>query len=237
MGLTLAIISAIVDRWNVVLGSSFFADFDKTLETCFFLLTPGVLAFCMVMSEFYIIQRTGVVPMSITGIAKEVTTITISAWFFGDELTPLNITGVSITICGIILFTYHKYLKSIRSPVALDGHGNPIASDDAYPENNDGEGEGHVELDETTGLTSGARMSGDFEEDETSRQNGQLLFSALDGDDDADELRSIRSSKVRWKTVDHGASNGSGVREDTQVVARESIEVSRAWTRDNSTTH
>lgn len=38
--------------------------------------------------------------MSIAGIAKEVTTITVSAWFFGDKLTPLNITGVSITICG-----------------------------------------------------------------------------------------------------------------------------------------
>lgn len=49
--------------------------------------------------------------MSIAGIAKEVTTITISAWFFGDELTPLNITGVAITVCGpfqtrIILFGF-----------------------------------------------------------------------------------------------------------------------------------
>ena len=49
---------------------------------------------------FSIIQRTGVVPMAIAGIAKEVTTISISAWFFGDELTPLNITGVGITVCG-----------------------------------------------------------------------------------------------------------------------------------------
>ena len=51
-----------------------------------------------------IIQRAGVVPMSIAGIAKEVTTITVSAWFFGDHLTPLNITGVSITICGMSNF-------------------------------------------------------------------------------------------------------------------------------------
>ena len=38
--------------------------------------------------------------MSIAGIAKEVTTITIYAWFFGDELTPLKITGVAITVSG-----------------------------------------------------------------------------------------------------------------------------------------
>jgi multidrug transporter EmrE-like cation transporter len=47
-----------------------------------------------------ILQRAGVVPMSIAGIAKEVTTITVSAWFFGDELTPLNIVGVAVTVCG-----------------------------------------------------------------------------------------------------------------------------------------
>ena len=44
--------------------------------------------------------------MSIAGIAKEVTTITVSAWFFGDELTPLNITGVAITISIDIPSTY-----------------------------------------------------------------------------------------------------------------------------------
>jgi len=38
--------------------------------------------------------------MSIAGIAKEVSTITVSAWVFGDELTPLNITGVGITVSG-----------------------------------------------------------------------------------------------------------------------------------------
>jgi solute carrier family 35 protein C2 len=48
-----------------------------------------------------IIQRAGVVPMSIAGIAKEVTTISISAAIFGDSLTPLNITGVAITVCGL----------------------------------------------------------------------------------------------------------------------------------------
>jgi solute carrier family 35 protein C2 len=94
--------------------------------------------------------------MSIAGIAKEVSTITISAWTFGDQLTPLNITGVGITVAGtcclshsnesmgrarlmyfagIALFTYHKYRKSIDSPIPLDAHGNPI------PEGEEGEDE------------------------------------------------------------------------------------------------
>ncbi|OJT15907.1 hypothetical protein TRAPUB_14189 [Trametes pubescens] len=83
--------------------------------------------------------------MSIAGIAKEVTTIICAAWLFGDELTPLNITGVAITACGketcsspcsaltlrpnatgIGLFTWHKYERSINTDIALDPHGNPL---------------------------------------------------------------------------------------------------------------
>jgi solute carrier family 35 protein C2 len=47
-----------------------------------------------------IIQRAGIVPLSIAGIFKEVSTISVSAWVFGDELTKLNILGVFVTICG-----------------------------------------------------------------------------------------------------------------------------------------
>lgn len=129
MGVTLLLVSLFVDPWFTIFTTHFFSGMAQTLETCFFLIAPGILAFFMILSEFYIIKRAGVVPMSIAGIAKEVSTITISAWFFGDELTPLNITGVAITICGISLFTYHKYRKSMESTVPLDVHGNPIAED------------------------------------------------------------------------------------------------------------
>ncbi|KAF8070360.1 triose-phosphate transporter family-domain-containing protein [Lyophyllum atratum] len=186
MGITLAIISAIVDSWAAVFRSAFFATLGKTMETILYLVAPGFIAFCMILSEFYIIQRTGVVPMSIAGIAKEVTTITISAWFFGDQLTPLNITGVSITICGIILFTYHKYRKSIESVVPLDGHGNPIPTDGDLQEDHDG----YLELDETVRLTSGSRVSDEFE-DETSSNSRRLLVSATVGEDGADDARNI----------------------------------------------
>lgn len=79
------------------------------------------------------------------------TTITLSAWVFGDEITPVNIVGVSITFMGssdyprsrtartnnnsagnlgIALFTHHKYQKSVHSTVPLDAHGNPLGSDE-----------------------------------------------------------------------------------------------------------
>lgn len=75
-----------------------------------------------------------------------------SALLFGDELTPLNATGIAIAFCGqsetllsfpqfyrnifffvcpgIVLFTYHKYSKSLESTVPVDTHGNPVEEDD-----------------------------------------------------------------------------------------------------------
>ncbi|CAK5265574.1 unnamed protein product [Mycena citricolor] len=193
MGLTLGIISMVLDDWSSLLGSKFFTGFE-TVKTIFFLVTPGVIAFCMVLSEFTIIQRAGIVPMSIAGIAKEVTTISMSAVVFGDPLTFLNMVGVAVTICGIALFTYHKYRKSLESDLPLDAHGNPVDLDDSTAES-------HLlshELDETARLT---RDSDEYDSDDDglSTNHTRTLFSA-DEDQDAEELRSIRSSKLAWNT-------------------------------------
>jgi solute carrier family 35 protein C2 len=52
MGLTLAIISVVVDNWASIFRSAFFASVGISLKTALFLIAPGVLAFCMVLSEF-----------------------------------------------------------------------------------------------------------------------------------------------------------------------------------------
>jgi len=223
MGLTLGMTSLILDDWFALFGSQFFTGW-KTLQTIFFLTMPGIVAFCMVLSEFSIIQRAGVVPMSIAGIAKEVTTISISAAIFGDNLTPLNVTGVGITVCGIALFTYHKYRKSLETAVPLDAHGNPISMDHLVTGSVDGRTSNHLELDETARLTRGSdEFDGD---DDASTYHSRSLFSA-DADEDAEELRSIRSSKLRWSSGEGAHTAAPGV--PTSPTARESIEIARAW--------
>ena len=52
MGATLAIVSATIDRWSDLIGSRFFENTAATLKTCFLLTVPGVLAFCMILSEY-----------------------------------------------------------------------------------------------------------------------------------------------------------------------------------------
>ncbi len=115
--------------------------------------------------------------MSIAGIAKEVTTISVSAWVFHDELTALNLVGVSITICGsslrstflqfvvdassgIALFTYHKYQKSIQSKEPLPAeHGVPFL-DEEYM----GVGRGELASGSTTSNSRGSYASDDGED-------------------------------------------------------------------------
>ncbi|WWC69272.1 uncharacterized protein I206_103210 [Kwoniella pini CBS 10737] len=132
MAITLALVSMIVEGWFEILGSDFFNGF-QAIKTTGVIILPGALAFAMVASEYFIIQRAGVVPLSIAGIFKEVSTISISAWVFGDQLTGLNIIGVAITVCGIALYSYHKYQKSMAETVELDDDGKPMKDDDTSP--------------------------------------------------------------------------------------------------------
>ncbi|KAL8725837.1 MAG: hypothetical protein Q9181_006269 [Wetmoreana brouardii] len=78
------------------------------------LLFPGILAFCMTSSEFALLQRTSVVTLSICGIFKEVVTITTANLVFHDTLTPINVSGLIVTIGSIATYNYIKITKMRR---------------------------------------------------------------------------------------------------------------------------
>ena len=75
------------------------------------MLFPGFLAFMMVAAEFALLKRTSVVTLSVCGIFKEVLTISAAGIVFGDELSPINISGLVVTIVSIIAYNVVKYLK------------------------------------------------------------------------------------------------------------------------------
>ena len=75
------------------------------------LFFPGLLAFSMTASEFALLQRTSVVTLSICGIFKEVVTISAAGIVFYDPLTPINISGLLITIASIAAYNYIKITK------------------------------------------------------------------------------------------------------------------------------
>jgi solute carrier family 35 protein C2 len=75
------------------------------------LIVPGILAFCMIASEFTLLQRTSVVTLSICGIFKEVVTISAAGIIFHDELSLINISGLLVTIVSIACYNYLKIVK------------------------------------------------------------------------------------------------------------------------------
>ncbi|KAI0125797.1 solute carrier family 35 member C2 [Xylariales sp. AK1849] len=107
------------------------------------LLFPGTIAFLMTASEFALLQRTSVVTLSIAGIFKEVVTISAAALVFDDKLTPINVSGLVITIAAIAGYNYIK-LSQMRSDAQLDiqnKQGYQPAQPGSSSEGSDGEEE------------------------------------------------------------------------------------------------
>ena len=92
------------------------------------LIFPGTLAFLMTASEFALLQRTSVVTLSICGIFKEVVTITAAGLVFHDPLTPINISGLLITIMSIAAYNYIKITK-MRADARKEVEGPPKHED------------------------------------------------------------------------------------------------------------
>lgn len=65
----------------------------------------------MTASEFALLQRTSVVTLSIAGIFKEVVTISAAGIVFHDPLTPINISGLVVTIGAIAAYNWIKIRK------------------------------------------------------------------------------------------------------------------------------
>ncbi|KAI9789033.1 MAG: Triose-phosphate Transporter [Peltula sp. TS41687] len=83
------------------------------------LLFPGLLAFLMTSSEFALLQRTSVVTLSICGIFKEVVTIVAAGIVFHDDLTPINLSGLAVTISSIAAYNYLK-IRKMRNDAMKD---------------------------------------------------------------------------------------------------------------------
>ena len=104
------------------------------------LIFPGVIAFCMTSSEFALLQRTSVVTLSIAGIFKEVVTISAAGIVFHDKLTPINISGLFVTIGAITAYNYIKITK-MRADARTAAHNVRHGGEDRSGSDADSEGE------------------------------------------------------------------------------------------------
>lgn len=116
MFLSLAIIAVPVEGFRSLgIGLQHLTEKKGVVEGIGILLFPGCLAFLMTASEFALLQRTSVVTLSICGIFKEVVTISAAGIVFHDPLTPINISGLLVTIASIAAYNYIKIEKMRRT--------------------------------------------------------------------------------------------------------------------------
>lgn len=102
-------------------GFAALIDAKGTFLAIIIVLFPGVLAFLMTASEFALLKRTSVVTLSVCGIFKEVLTISAAALVFHDPLTPINISGLLVTILSIAIYNYMKF-KKLRDNAKKEAH-------------------------------------------------------------------------------------------------------------------
>ena len=105
------------------------------------LLFPGCLAFLMTASEFALLQRTSVVTLSICGIFKEVLTISTASIVFKDAISPVNASGLVVTIATIAYYNFVK-IREMRADArseaqqAAEQEYAPVLAQDPDADNN-----------------------------------------------------------------------------------------------------
>ncbi|KAI9188476.1 triose-phosphate transporter family-domain-containing protein, partial [Polychytrium aggregatum] len=122
MAISLMAASMIVEGFGAVFASPFYAQFATALQTSLILIMGGVLAFVMVMFEFYLISHTSVVTFSIAGVFKEIITIIAGMVVFHDRLNAVNVIGLVISLLGIGMYNYVKVMALLRPS---QGHRDP----------------------------------------------------------------------------------------------------------------
>jgi solute carrier family 35 protein C2 len=115
------------------------------------IIFPGTIAFLMTASEFALLQRTSVVTLSIAGIFKEAVTITASLIVFGDTLTPVNVSGLFVTLGSIAAYNYIKITK-MRQEAQEAAHREHIDAVTAFSSSGSGSDEDGEHSGEESGL-------------------------------------------------------------------------------------
>ncbi|CAL3973224.1 unnamed protein product [Diplocarpon coronariae] len=161
------------------------------------LLFPGCIAFLMTASEFALLQRTSVVTLSIAGIFKEVVTISAAGIVFHDPLTPINISGLFVTIGAIAAYNWIK-IRKMRDDAQKEAHAKRNRGDD---------GSGSISGSESDGEDGSSSQGEDW-----NTQHGTYITS--DGDIlPTPSASSARKSKPGRSTKEERAKLIAGKRE------------------------
>ncbi|XP_057668235.1 solute carrier family 35 member C2 [Diorhabda carinulata] len=112
-------------------------------------LLGAFLAFFMEFSEVTVVTYTSSLTLAIAGIFKEIVQLVMAVHYNNDQLSLLNIVGLSLCLCGISFHVFHKIKNQpVRSQHRfyeknLEGHGinDYLIKQDLYENHTDSDDE------------------------------------------------------------------------------------------------
>jgi len=72
----------------------------------------AMIAFGLNITNFLVTQYTSAVTLQVLGNAKNIITIVLSVWLFGNAVSYTSAVGCCITLCGVGLYNWAKMKKS-----------------------------------------------------------------------------------------------------------------------------
>lgn len=72
----------------------------------------ALIALAMELCEYLVVLETSSLTLSVAGIVKEICTLVLAVQWNGDEMTPINLAGLSLCLGGIICHVIHKAVKT-----------------------------------------------------------------------------------------------------------------------------
>ncbi|KAK4324710.1 hypothetical protein Pmani_004665 [Petrolisthes manimaculis] len=91
----------------------------------------AVLAFFMEVSEYLVVCYTSSLTFSISGVAKEIMTLSLAVYIYNEHLTLINLCGLLLCVVGICLHVVLKAMHPTKPPNHQQTHHIPLTPTDS----------------------------------------------------------------------------------------------------------
>eukprot|EP00892_Ulva_mutabilis_P004910 jgi/Ulvmu1/2791/UM140_0021.1 len=97
---------------HIVRTNIYFSSAPHLLLSLALISVGAFIAFFMVLVEFMLISSTSALTFMVAGVFKEIVTVMVAHFTYGDQFTALNGAGLAVLLCGVGLFNYQQWRKA-----------------------------------------------------------------------------------------------------------------------------
>ncbi|KAK1937885.1 Solute carrier family 35 member C2 [Phytophthora citrophthora] len=113
--------------------SRFLLDSQLLMMSLVFIFISGCLAFVLIFIEILLVKKTSALSLGIAGSFKDVTQVLLAVFIFGDQLIPINVFGLVVATCGMLVYTF---IKHVTAEAAGDSRSSKLKGYQRVPTSN-----------------------------------------------------------------------------------------------------